>query len=111
MFEIPKIVKKIQLAEYAPEFEEQSLNVWVNPPTSVIERWDAAVVRVKEDPLHAVEGLAEIDAVLAELWMVTVEDVRELRNGSESTDPGLITWLMRQTWSLVFEHRMQRKKA
>ena len=34
-FTIPKITRELKLAEYAPEYGEASIKVWVNPPMSL----------------------------------------------------------------------------
>ncbi len=35
-FKIPKIYKKIELKDYAAEWEDQSLSVWINLPRSMV---------------------------------------------------------------------------
>ena len=38
-FEIAKVVKRMDLADYAPEYAGQVIHVWVNPPMKLLERY------------------------------------------------------------------------
>lgn len=106
-FQIPRLVRPLPLAEYAPELGAVTVFVWVNPPGEFLNRR---------------EGLDEVGlyAWIAEMWSQgqdpgthwTADDVRALVSGDiTDTDPGLWRWLMRRTWELIAEHRAQAKKA
>ena len=47
-FDVPKINRAIKLSEYAPEFGEAEILVWVNPPVRLMNEHDAAVREVVE---------------------------------------------------------------
>lgn len=122
--EIPKIVQRLDLREYAAEMETE-MEVWVNPPVRVMERWDELVI--KNQPLPQApspeggkgdtERERELRKILVELWSQgkegtrwTEEDVERLERDAKETDPGLLKWMITRTWQMVFEHRLLAKK-
>lgn len=129
--EIPKIVQRLDLREYAAEMEAE-IEVWVNPPGRVMERWDELVMqgtgnREQRPGLTPArdDGEGEIGTgrerelrkILVELWSQgkegtrwTEEEVERLERDAQETDPGLLKWLITRTWQMVFEHRLLAKK-
>ena len=102
--EIPRIWKKIELREYAPEFGEAVIPVWVNPPRSTLEKLYENGQQLKP------EKEAETVALLAEIWEMAVEDVKELMDNAAENDPLFFTWLVIRTFKLIEEHRNLLKK-
>lgn len=135
---LPKLIRPIPLAEYAPEMEFQEdgktpaiVYAWINPPAPLLARFDelrasgaAALEKIKGAAPEAVaaasgafdEIAAGIHAVYAELWSQqadqathwTVQDVRALANNSEN--PTLYSWLTGRTLQMIREHRSGLRK-
>lgn len=102
--EIPRIWKEIVLKEYAPEFGEGTVAVWVNPPRSMLMAFqDLAHDFNKEKAEKSVE-------MLAELWNSPVDQVQALMDESSERDPLFFTWLILRTFKLIEEHRNILKK-
>ena len=131
--EIPKIVKKIALAEYAEEFGEQIIEVWVNPTRELLAEFGDLNVRSEEllkkirqpvksdnliEQLQADSDLLQADVAhwYAMIWSqgenpVSPKEVTELFNAAQESDPGFQKWLVDKTWTLIREHREVRKNA
>lgn len=104
---IPKIVKKVEMAGYAPELAGAALMVWVNPARALLAEL------VAKDT--STERKAEI---FAELWSQGPEDTRwtgeevlVLIVSTFETDPKLFEWMRDQTLGAIGEHRAGLKKA
>lgn len=132
--EIPKIVKKIELAEYAPEFGEQVIEVWVNPSKSVFAEFEELQDRVEDltnkikaaknasgDEIHQVtEDSKKLNDDIARwysaIWSqgenpISPSEVTELLEAAKESDPGFQNWLFDMTWASIREHRDTRKKG
>lgn len=124
---VPKIVKTLAVGEYAQELSEVRLQVWVNPPRSLLARHDALIERVgaaaragaDEAGLSATvtELWGEMTAVFAELWSAgpegthwSAEEIEALIDGMAETDPQLWPWLRKRTILMIREHREAVKK-
>jgi hypothetical protein len=125
---VPKVVRPLKLAEYAPEFEGEIL-VWVNPPRSILSMYaglagaaEGALVELRaagtEEAAQKVEktGRALIEWY-AGIWSQgpedtrwPVEQIKELIEGTVDTDPRLWPWLAAQTLRMISEHRAMVKK-
>lgn len=135
---IPNAVRPIRLAEFLPEFGDQVVYVWVNPPRDVLIRRAEQIKRavsirkqlgelkgLTDDQSKAlVESLAkDLEQVgeqmivwLAEIWSqhaepethFSVEDVKALANASIDQEPELYAWLIGQTMKLIAEHRKKK---
>jgi hypothetical protein len=55
-FEIAKIVRPVALAEYAEEYGDRQILVWVNPPLRLLDEHDQVVGRVREVMRGVLEG-------------------------------------------------------
>jgi hypothetical protein len=55
-FEIAKIVRPVELADYAEEYGDRVIMVWVNPPVRLLEEHDQVVNRVREVVSAALKG-------------------------------------------------------
>lgn len=127
-FEIPRITRALNLAEYAPEWQSLAIHVWVNPPMKLLQEYDQALATARQaikDGL--VEGYSAEEAILkvasdlkrifAELWSQgpedthwTPEEVEQLVAETAETDPGLWLWLRNRSIELIKAHRQQIKK-
>lgn len=103
-FDIPKISKEIALADYAPEFGEQTIKVWVNPPREIIDRINTTIQN-----FEAEKSDSYIDLIAA-LWDWPAEDVVRLLNHSFETDPALFPWCVFKTFGMIKDHRSLLKK-
>jgi len=56
LFEIPKCFKSIRLADYAPEYKDQHIDVWVNPPSSILLERDAVIeqINIENEAIEAI---------------------------------------------------------
>jgi hypothetical protein len=132
-FKIPKITKKIALKDYAPEFGETVLEVWVNPPRvllteqaaivdeirKIVAEVDARVKKgdTKDDP--ALNDRLEALNTAMEAWYGTVltqngepitsADVHALVIQCMETDPRLWDWLRDTALHAILEHREAQK--
>lgn len=127
---IPKIVRPLDLAEYAPELKGHTVVVWVNPDRAfvtqrdeLIEQYNLKLDALKDNP----EGIEEFKAYtfetflpgifgwFAKLWSQgaeddthwTVEEIREL----EDADPALAEFMKRRSMQMIQEHRAKEKKS
>lgn len=129
---IPRIVRPIELSDYAPELAGVRVYVWVNAPRDFYAR-HAALLKENDElraQLDSANKQAEIvtlgEAVrkigagfvefFCELWSQaddaethwTVESVSALI--TLDTDPGLYGWLCRRSFELVLNHKALGKK-
>lgn len=128
--DIPKIVKPIKLSEYAEEFGDEVIYVWVNPPRRMlmdIAEWAYEAERIRERMRQGeaqdgdMEKLAEIARQIerwhAEIWSCgpeekrwTADEIEILIENSMDTDPNLWKWLTEKTLEMIGEHRETQKK-
>jgi hypothetical protein len=131
---IPKIVRALPLSEYAHEYGDAVMQVWVNPPKARTDEmrellgwFDTALAEARkckdkerrEVLKNELNGLGErIGEWLAEIWSqgsdpltrMSIEDVRALAETTQENDPGLYKYLVGRTWSMILDHRMGIKK-
>jgi hypothetical protein len=128
-----KIVAPLDLGEYHAQFSGQELQVLVNPPRAVREKYadirqevetvrqellaevkskkPATAERRKERETQSARLLKEQAAWLSEIWSqgpedtrMTAEEVERLRSESRETNPRLFAWLISQTIRMMAEH-------
>lgn len=100
---IPRVWQEIRLAEYAPEFEGQTIRVWVNPPSRVT----LELGQILSD--KAEERLA---GWLAQVWEEWSEaEIQTLLTEAMDTDPALGSWLVRETIQKIGDWRSGKKKV
>lgn len=122
-FNIPKILKRIDMAEYTEELSGKFLCVWVNLPLKLL-REHAELTRSDPSPdpspnaTHSERGEEEertrkIYAWYAQVWSQdgdaethwTAKEIEALNDA----DPAFVSWMMRETWVARLEH-VQKKK-
>lgn len=123
---VPKIVRQLDLREYAEELTGE-ICVWVNPPRGKIGEVRGYLLAARELAAGGKDVVAlgeKLDALaeaeygwFAEIWSQgaeetrwSVEEVRSLVAGAAETDPGLWNWLMRRTFEMIQAHRDGKKK-
>lgn len=131
MIEIPKIIQPLKLSDYAPEFGDISIPVWVNPPKALLTKYLDCVNQSKSlvaelqkaDTDHINEITANLERIgndllgwYSEIWSQTdtqypVESVKNLVAGAQDTDPAFWEWLTSGTLNMIAEHRTRAKKA
>jgi hypothetical protein len=138
---IHKIVRPLALREFAPEYGDQTVSVWVNPPRQLLEAYAPVQAESRAIGRHIQElakkggEITEADrqavasmlsavnqrfsAWFAEVWSqdedpsthATAEEVQSLSVYCESEDPALWKFLIQGTWQLIDEHRLHAKKG
>lgn len=104
---IPKIVKQVELREYAAELEGAVLMVWVNPARALL----AELVGKETSTERKAEIFAELWSQGPEDTRWTGEEVLELIVSTFETDPKLFEWMRDQTLGAIGAHRAGLKKA
>lgn len=106
---IPNIVKPLYLREYADEFKDATIWVWVNPRREMRLQLN--------DILKGVASEELIGALFSEIWSqgsndtrMTPEEVLKMADECLEQDPRLWVWLVNQTVELITEHLVAKKK-
>lgn len=129
---IPRLVRPIELSEYAPELAGVRVYVWVNAPRDFYARHAALLkenddLRAQLDQTKAPEEIMALGEAVRKVGSEFVEFFRELWSQAKDekthwttesiselitldTDPGLYGWLCRRSFELVIEHKVQGKK-
>ena len=116
----PRIVRPVDLGEYAPEMKEQKILVWVNPPTgdlsAMLDSYKLSLDgKKKEDKENAGAAYIESLAVLLSQGEtdthISPAELQELRDNTRETDPSFWVWLMARVMTEINEHRRGLKKA
>lgn len=133
---IPKIIRELNLSEYAPEYGDACIKIWVNPPrgkmakfetirAELLEAYDHAIKSTEASPDQMQEIGEQIEAAnnklyewLAENWSQsedpedhwTVDEIIEMQKSSNDNDPELWRFIMRRSFELILEYREGRKK-
>jgi len=112
MKDFPKINRTFSCAEYAPEVDI-NFTVWVNPPTKLLEELSGAYKAYMENGQEARDAfLAHLSVILSqtpEKW--TVDELRELQDGTQDTDPTFWYWLQDRILKEIGNHRFALKKV
>ena len=127
---IPRVVRPIALSDYAQEFGEQVIEMWVNPPrekrlafADIMERYRDTLGQIEatedSDELaelaeRIVSIAGELHAWYAELWSQgedewTAEQVAELATACLDTDPGLWDFVQESSLDVMQVYRRQKK--
>lgn len=126
-FDIPKIVRALDLQEYAAEWGSLQIQVWVNPPIRLLQEHDQVLVDVRQAIKGNDQATAQITIeqaakdlvrIFAELWSQGAEETRwseaeveRLVEETQPTDPLLWNWLRERTIDMIREHRAAVKKG
>jgi hypothetical protein len=113
--EFPILRHALDLGEYHPDLEGNSVEVWLNLSDDFQERWRAyndelkALAESKPDanlPRKLKTRRAEL---FAELWNLDVADTVALFDKTEAA--GLRAWMRRRTWETIEEYATGRGEA
>ena len=132
---IAKVVRPLRLADYAEEYGEGVVDVWLNPPSEmtdginrVIRETNAAFESLKKlepgdpkiDGLRAsIESLSEeMAGLFSRIWSqgndparhISVADIKALVEECELTHEPLYSWMTGESWRMILEHRAGIKK-
>lgn len=129
---IPRIVRPIELSEYAPELAGVRVYVWVNAPRDFYARYAALLkendaLRAQIDQTKTPEALTVLGEAVRRVGSEFVEFFRELWSQAKDetthwttegvsalitldTDPGLYGWICRRSFELVLDHKAAGKK-
>lgn len=140
-FEFPKIIRELDLSGYDPAFAGRSIQVWVNPPRSLLDAHNASINELREVVRKASEAVLSKDltdeerlaqkeatareierlgkaqiAFYAEIWgqgsdPMTPEDVEAMIAVSAETDPAFFDWIKSETIGMIRAHRDGIKKG
>jgi hypothetical protein len=106
-FNIPKIYQSLKLADYAPEFGEAMISVWVNAPSSTLNEYSDII----EGDADNETKINQVIAWLVTIWRdVSIDEVKSFIETSMDTDPRLWRWMLDGTFRLIKEHRIAKKK-
>ena len=132
---IAKIIRPLNLADYAEEYGDAAVDVWLNPPSEVTDEISRAIREIsaaydllkdlrsgdaKADELRAtIEAQSEkMAGLFSRIWSqgkdpnnhISLEDIKSLvEEGSQNGDP-LYAWMKNESWRMVLEHRAGIKK-
>jgi hypothetical protein len=136
-FDIPRMLRPLYLRDYAAEFADACIQVWVNPPRELLHTYAEILVAIEslqaqikgnKEPMppEKVEQLTNelvackdrLIAWFGEIWSQgaedsrwSAEDIQALLAHAQDTDPALWNWLVEHTTRLIGEHRMRQKKT
>jgi len=110
----PKIVRPIDLSEYAPEIKG-SVFVWVNPSRQTLaelsEKFNALVESEGKEGLEPfLEMMAELLSQGEKDTHFSATELNELIEGTKETDPAFWPWLQGKVLELINEYRLGLKK-
>ncbi len=124
-FEIPKIFKKLKFSDYAPEFGDASLDIWVNPPAELYGKWVSNVKKlmtlIEESKGKEKDFEAQFEVLNNELFTfyaailhdegkpLAFQSVKEMFDTAMSTDPKFPNWVVVNILVAIHAHREQRK--
>jgi len=131
---IPKIIRPLKLADYAPEYEEAVLDVWVNPPSDVTDGINVVIRRTNEafEALKAAktdeeakrlrDELDTLGTQMAELFSrvwsqgkdperhMSLDDITALVEECDQNGEPIYSWMTGESWRMILEHRVGIKK-
>lgn len=114
LFVIPRIVKAIELGDYAPELAGGRVYVWVNPPRDIRRRYPE-ILELLNDKANTESAGQQLMEWLSLIWSqgapethITTDDVAALVG--LDTDPALYGWLVKRTLDALIEHAAGGKK-
>ena len=113
--EFPKILKQVPLSEYAPELKTV-ITVWCNPTEKILmslgETFQAYADSEGKEGLDAfLVPLSELLSQGEESTRWSVDDLQQIINGSQDTDPLFFLWFQNKVLQTINEHRFQIKKV
>lgn len=116
-FDVPKIVRKMNVADYAPELNVE-IHVWVNPTRNLLRELITCLTPGQDETRIGERKVKRALELWAELWSQgpdgtqwSAEDLTQLANAVVDTDPMLFVWLRDQTLEMIREHRTAEKKS
>jgi hypothetical protein len=95
---IPKIIKDVPLADYAPTLAPAVVKVWVNPTRDMLQKF-TELPADDEAVLAWYADLLSQDSDPATHW--TAEELQQLSDA----DPAIWQWLAAQCWDALGAHR------
>lgn len=109
--DIPKVIARVDLGEYAPELKGSLFCVWVNPPLNVLAEHQrlAALTSHSAETGTPTEMLSWYSALWSHGGSGTEWTVEELL-ALQERDPALLIWLINVTWQKRREHLEPKKK-
>lgn len=120
-FEFKPITRPVTLADYAPEYDGATFQVWVNMPRAVMSDFgrlqdDAATVQ--SNPIIADDVFERMCQWYATIWSqgddpathFTSDDVKQLINHLSDTDPQAWPWLSMRVQQTIANYRMAERK-
>ena len=106
----PKIVRPIDLGDYADEMKGQILQVWVNPATKFLnELNDQYKAHLDKDDPQYLQSMSELLSQGED--KIPVEDLEKMIAASLETDPAFWAWLQDKIVRMITDHRLGLKKV
>jgi len=135
---VPKVIRKLELAGYEPEFDAV-LEVWVNPPRELLinefklrtestllveildqtDKDDEQSVEVREKTIARIAEVGkERMKIYSELWSqgsensrMSAEEIETMIETVFSSEPNLFNWMTDSTLAMINDHREIQKKG
>lgn len=112
---IPKVTAVIPLNEYAEDFGEETVRVWLNPSLELVNR-RGAMLRESAKLMAPGAATEEKTDELNEQMFVWLADVLDGMTLAEihvayKQSPDFVMWLVTRATRLMDEHRAHKKKA
>ena len=121
----PKVIKQVDLAEYAQEWGGQSIYVWANPPSSDLQKWadNRSIVFGLDKKKHTKQEIEQARDEFYEFMSVLlsqgkekethcdVANLKSIEEDTKETDPFFWVWLQKSVIETINDHRLLRKKA
>jgi hypothetical protein len=104
---IPKIIREVPLADYAPEMNGAVVKVWVNPTRDFLQQISAAITQ--EDEQAAAHVISQPVSEWYAQLLSQAPDAESHWTADElqavaDTDPALWAWLISRCWSRINDH-------
>ena len=110
----PKILKEIDLGDYAEEMKGQKVQVWVNPSVAFLKELDAQYNEYTQSAGKKMydEYLTSMSELLSQGEdRFTIDELKDIIHASLETDPAFWLWLQESVVAAITNHRIGLKKV
>lgn len=130
MFNLPKVTRELHLSDYAPEYGEAVIDIWVTPPRKMLYefydiRQSVGLLVTDSESLSDEQRGEQYNVLnertfawLSEIWSqgadvsrhFTVEQAKQLCEHLSDTDPKCWIWIVQETVGLIESYREGTRK-
>jgi len=133
---IPKAVKTLELGEYIAEWQGKTLDVWVNPPATMIDELVRMMQKIDQVVKRATKkrqnwlskrfngrAVDQAEVKICEIFSqllsqgkdvskhLSAADVEKIIHETFENDPAFWPWLQNKIVMMIHEHRSSLKKV